>query len=273
MDNTEEEIGHRHDQAELFLSLFFAGIDFIIYISIITLFGCQFKNSFSHKIKLNLLIILDVILRIITLFTSSFTYSLQKEICITTFSTLQFILIINLLNQIYKDKNVSNSMDTGINNKFLCSILFCGFTIVLNFSKIISLVQYALAIISLIIFGYIVGSKNTLFLKGIFKKNPNFYGKNFTYNLPLFIGIYFFVHYVLKILGLFIDNPLYCSYMEMACDLFKEVGKYLTFVLVISVYYLYNKYVKDINFSFVNESSIQSTVNEQLPKEKEKLQE
>ena len=60
--------------------------------------------------------------------------------------------------------------------------------------------------------------------------------------------------------------------MEMACDIFKEVGKYLSFNLVISTFYLHNKYVKDEDFGFESDSQNQSKVNIQLPKEDENLQ-
>ena len=60
--------------------------------------------------------------------------------------------------------------------------------------------------------------------------------------------------------------------MEMACDIFKEVGKYLSFNLVISAFYLHNKYVNDEDFGYESDSQNQSKVNIQMPKEDENLQ-
>ena len=41
--------------------------------------------------------------------------------------------------------------------------------------------------------------------------------------------LYFVIHYFLKIIVFLVENLLYISYIEMASDLFKEVGKYLCF--------------------------------------------
>ena len=53
---------------------------------------------------------------------------------------------------------------------------------------------------------------------------------------------------------LFVENPLYCSYIEMACDVFKEVGKYLVFIFLICIYYLFNKYIKNEDYEITNET-------------------
>ena len=49
----EEEIIRKHDQADAFISLFFAAIDTIFYVIILTLFGWEFKNTFSPKQQLS----------------------------------------------------------------------------------------------------------------------------------------------------------------------------------------------------------------------------
>jgi len=53
---------------------------------------------------------------------------------------------------------------------------------------------------------------------------------------------------------LFAENPLYCSYIEMAYDVFKEVGKYLVFTFLICIYYLFNKYIKNEDYEIPNEA-------------------
>jgi hypothetical protein len=40
----DEEIEQNHNQAEAFISLFFAGLDAIAYIAIMILFGIEFKS-------------------------------------------------------------------------------------------------------------------------------------------------------------------------------------------------------------------------------------
>ena len=256
------EIIEKHDTAEAFISLFFAIIDMLTYMVILFIFGCEFnKKFFSHRQKLSLLIILDAILRILNLYINSFVYSLIKEILITMIVTLQFYLIILLLNQIFTDKNNESLLESlEIKYPFLTSVAFFMLAFILNFSKAISFFKYILAIFAILGYGYYIDIKIDLFLKNVEKKNPYFSGQRFTSNIPQFIIIYFLIYYVLKIFGLFIENKLYFSYMEMVCDIFKEVGKYLSFCLVISIYYLFNKYIKEEDYDFAN-SSNQGAVN------------
>ena len=255
------EIIEKHDTADSLISLFFALIDMVTYIVILFTFGCEFnKKFFSHRQKLSLLLILDAVLRIINLYITTFVYSVLKEIIITSIVTLQFHLMILLLNQIFTDKNNESLLESlEIKYPFLTSVAFYMFAFIYS-SKFISFFQYILAIFAILGYGYYVGVKIDLFLKNVEKKNPYFSGQRFTSNIPQFIIIYFLIYYVLKIFGLFIENKLYFSYMEMVCDIFKEVGKYLSFCLVISIYYLFNKYIKEEDYDFAN-SSNQGAVN------------
>lgn len=114
-----------------------------------------------------------------------------------------------------------------------------------NISKLFSLIQYFCAISAIILYRRYANTKIKLFFKSVKKKNPNFVSQNFTYNLSLYIQVYFIIYYLLKMLSLVIENKLYCSYMEMLYNIFKEVGKYLTFAITINLYFLFNKYIKE----------------------------
>ena len=257
-----KEIVQKHDTAESFLSLFFFFIDAIIYILMLYIFGCEIKKKFfAHRQKLSLLIILDALLRIIKIYITSFIYSLTKEILITFFVTLQFYLIISLLNEIFTDKNMESLLESlEIKKIYLASAFFFMFAIVINDAKV-SLVQYILAIIALLGYGYYLGSKIQIFLNIIEKKNnPNYIGRRFTSSVCSFIVIYLIMFYVLKIFRVLVENQLYCSYIEMGSDIFKEVGKYLSFAFIIAIYYLYNKYIKEEDYDRAN-SNIQGVVN------------
>ena len=251
----EEEIIRKHDQADAFISLFFAAIDTIFYVTILFLFGWEFKNTFSPKQQLSLLIMLDAIIRIINLYATSFKYSFSAELFTTCLATFQFYLIVNLLNLIITDKrNPNYSENSGIRNIniYVCIFFFSSF--VFNFSKIISLLQYICTIGAIILFAYYIDKQTILFLSGIEKKNPAVQGKNFFQNVSLFISVYYFLNYILKIMRLLVENPLYCSYIEMAYDVFKEAGKYLVFIFLISIYYLFNKYISNEDDEIPNET-------------------
>ena len=164
--------------------------------------------------------------------------------------------MILLLNQIFTDKNNENLLESlEIKDPFLTSVAFFMLAFILNISKIISFIKYIFAIIAILGYGYYISIKIDLFLINVDKKNPYYYGQIFASNMPQFIIIYFILYYIFKILILFIKNKLYISYMEMASDIFKEVGKYLSFCLVITTYYLFNKYIKEEDYHFANSSN------------------
>ena len=262
-----EEINQKHELAEILFSLFLASIDILLYLVIICLFGCNFtEKCISIRIKISLLIILDICFRIINLYLTSFTYSLNTEIIFTSFSTIQFLLILIILNKIFQDKNISVSDRGEIKFPVLTSILFFILSFKLKDFLLCSLIQYILAIFSILVYTYYIKGNINKFLSSVEKKNSNFETKIFIYNLPLFIMLYFVIHSFLKIIVFLVENLLYISYIEMASDLFKEVGKYLCFGMLIAIYYLYNKYIKeedydtdtDSNHGSVNISNISS---------------
>ena len=255
-----EEIVQKHDTAEAILSLFFAVIDAITYLLITYIFGCEIqKRFFEHRQKLSFLILLDALLRILKIYITSFIYSLIKEILITFLVTLQFYLIISLLNEIFTDKSMERLLDNlEIQDIYLTCAFFFMFAIVIDNTKI-SLVQYTLAIIALIGYGYYLSSKIQIFLNIIAKKNPDYIGRVFTSSVSSFIVVYLIIFYVCKIIRVLLENQLYCSYMEMGSDIFKEVGKYLSFALVISIYYLYIDYIKEDDY-YRASSNIQGIV-------------
>ena len=250
----EEEIMRNHNQADAFISLFFAGLDAVCYIIILTLFGCDFGNYNSPKQKLSILIVLDAVLRIINMFTDEYSKYFIKEIFFTSITTFQFYIIISCLNQILEKSNENNlDADLKIRNKSFLVIFFFGlvfsFKGILSFYKLISALQYICIIIGIYILSKYVGGKIEVYLANIVKKEPSFDGENFMNNMPFFISTYFMINYFIEIISLFIDHKLYSSYIIMLCKIFKEVGKYLVFLLLITSYHTFNKYIVEENFS------------------------
>lgn len=241
----EDEIIQKHNQAEILISLFFASVDIIGYLIILFKFGCGFKKACSLIQKLYALILLDGVLRIINLEITSFVYSFQKEILMSVFATIQFYLIISIISTIYEDKRNQNfsAGDMGIRDKplLVCCFFFCS--IVFVFSKLFSLVQYIGCLFAVCGFAFYMNKKTSLFLEGVMKKNQNFTRRYFIQNSIIFTAFYFILHFGVKIDSLFVENPLYCSYVQMGYDVLKEIGKYLAFTFVCSIYYLYNKYI------------------------------
>ena len=257
----EEEIIKKHNEADAFISLFFAGLDAVCYIIILTLFGFDFKGISSPKQKLSLLIVLDAVLRIINMYTDEFSKYFIKELFFTLFSTIQFNMILSILNQVFSNRgNEAYDSDLEIKNTLPLSIIF--FVLCFSFKgiifsyKYISLIQFFCIIIGIYILNRIIGGKLEMYLSNISKKDSSFTGENFINNMPFFISIYLIIDYCFEIISLMIENKLYASYMIMACKTFKEVGKYLVFLLVITVYLTFNKYLLEEDVGYSGNSEI-----------------
>ena len=170
-----EEIMQNHNQAEAFISLFFAGLDVITYIVILTLFGFEFKSLDSPKQKLTMFLLLDGILRIINMYTDSYMQSFVREMLFSLIVTLQFYLSISMLEQIFTDKSNESFLvnELQIKNKYLFSFLF--FCLVFSLkglmtSNFLSSIQYICILILISVFYKYIANKIDLFLTYISKK-------------------------------------------------------------------------------------------------------
>jgi len=241
-----EEIIDDHDKADTYVSLVLLFLDIIIYFVILFLFGCFNREFFSIKQNISFLIILDICIRIVNIFYTSFIYSIFKEILFSTFASYQFYLIITILNQIFKENTIGSPLEkVEIKYPFLSSIIFFIFAIIIDVHKIASLVQYGCAIATIIFYALHVKKRVELFLTHLEKKKSDYFAKNFLHNIIIFLALYYIIFFGMKILDVIIENNLYHSYLEIATDMFKELTKYFCFSMVIYFYYLDNKYLKE----------------------------
>ena len=248
-----EQIMENHNQAEAFISIFFAGLDVVTYLLIITLFGCEFKSIDSPRQKFSIFLILDAVIRIIKIYIDVYINTFIQEIVFSLVASIQFYLSISILNQIFTDKNNDHYLndELHIKNKFLFSFIF--FFLVFSLKGLISsysflsMIQYLCIIISISIFYKYISNKISLFVSNIERKNAQFKEREIIIYFPFFIFLSFIIYYALQLLGLLINNKLYESYMMMICIIFKEVGKYLVISLLITIFYSFNKYVKEPN--------------------------
>ena len=163
--------------------------------------------------------------------------SFVREMVFSLIVTIQFYLAISMLEQIFTDKSNESMLinELQIKNKILFSIIF--FCLVFSFKgllvsyHLLSSIQYICILISISVFYKYIANKIDLFLSNIDRKNGQFNGKNFINNLPFFVFLYLILHYIFRLCALMIDNKLYESYMIMVCSIFKEVGKYLKFII------------------------------------------
>ena len=257
----EEEIIKKHVQAEVFISVFFILIDLFNYIIYLYIFQCKYKNDFPQKKNLSSFIFFDLILRIFKIFVHTFIYSLDKEIISTTLISIQFYFIIYSFNEIFNDQTNYESSDNNLKIKYplLLTILFYLFAFDINFFKIVSFIKYIGAIICIKYFYNFLEKKINLFFSNIIQKSPKFKEYYINY-LPFLISIYFSLFYLMRIINLLIENKLYYSYLEMISKIFVEVGKYLIFLLLFMIYFIFNKY---LNNSIDNTKNITNIFREE----------
>ena len=261
-----EEIMENHNQAEAFISIFFAGLDIVIYLLIITLFGCEFRSIDSPKQKFSIFLLLDAFIRIIKIYIDVYINTFIQEIVFSLVASIQFYLSISILNQIFTDKNNDHYLndELHIKNKFLFSFIFFFLVFSLkglltNYS-FLSMIQYICILISISIFYKYISNKISLFMSNIERKNPQFKEREIIIYLPFFIFLSFIIYYALQLLGLLINNKLFESYLIMICIIFKEIGKYMDIILLISIFYSFNKYIKEQNPSL----SIKPVINNKV---------
>lgn len=257
----EEEIMRNHNQADSFIALFFAGLDVACYIIILFLFGFKFGSCNSPKQKLFLLLVLDAIVRIIDMYTNEFSKYFIKELFFTLVSTIQFIIIISSLNQMFREGNTEGSVesDAEIRNKYPLSFIFFVLTFsfkgIINSYKFISCLQYISSIICVFILSKYVSRKIETFMSDAEKKGSSLVKENFVNNMPFFISVYWIIRYLFELFSLFIENKLYISYNIMVCKVFKEVGKYLVILLLTIIYHSYYNIVGEGDYEYTQEKN------------------
>lgn len=246
----EDEIKENHNTANSLLSLFFLGLDAIIYIILFTLFNCDLKNLSSAKQRLYYILTLDGFMRLIGIYLDVYNINIVQETTFTLISTLQFYLSLSILDLVFSEPRNELYMENElrIKNKTLFSILF--FCFVYSFKGIsskyglLSTIQYICIFITITVIYKYLSNKIDIFLSNVEKKSSLFTTKNSIANIPFFIFLYLSINYILKLFSLMIDNKLYESYMSMICVIFKEVGKYLVILLLICIYNIFEKYIK-----------------------------
>ena len=239
------EIMEKHLKADATISLFFIGLDTLFYILILLLIGCGFRNFFSPKQMLSQVLLFDVLLRIFSLYFNKFEYELLNELVFSCFSTVQFFYLNTILKKMFKDDYYDGRESIEIKHPFLLSLAFLALTFTLKVPKMVSIIQYSIGIIAVMAYAYYIQSRVSLFINNLERKRFDVSCKNMSLNMTYLVALYFIIFQALKICTLFIEHKLYYSYMLMACDIFKEGGKFLLFGLMMILVNSFNKYIKD----------------------------
>ena len=145
----------------------------------------------------------------------------------------------------FKDDYYDGRESIEIKHPFLFSLAFLFLTFTFKVPKMVSIIQYSIGIIAVMAYAYYIQSRVSLFINNLERKRFDVSCKNMSLNMTYLVALYFIIFQALKICTLFIEHKLYYSYMLMACDIFKEGGKFLLFGLMMILVNSFNKYIKD----------------------------
>ena len=240
----EQQIDQKHKDAFIIVQYFFSGFNILSILFLLFLSKFNFKNY----IKLLCLMILDIILRFLKLTKYSVDKSLKLQILFSFISSIEFFLIISIINKVFKNANVYKKDRSKKCQRMILLTIIYGF-IIFPYNKFILKYEKYLFISNIIInlvFINLLNSYLKVKLKVFFKKIKEKEERNrFIFTildlLPNLISISFSLYYFGKFLYFYIENKLYISYLGAILITIKEIGKYLIYLFLGCLLYLFEK--------------------------------
>ena len=242
-----------YEKSDVILSIFFAFIDLVSILFFVLKIISENEKIIKLKTKLFKLFITDFILRL--LYTRKYTsWTLTKEIFMTFMNTIQFYLVLSfILIAIHykKESNLKKIYST-------CSIFFfitfsyeyifvlsskSDLTILLN--KLILLLQAIFTLLCIYRLSKFFKKKivNIVNILNILKGNNDKPDKlnQFILGSPRSCYCLFYFYYILKIIFIFIKNPIFVIYANILLNIVKEASKHFSFFICIAILYQLNK--------------------------------
>ena len=239
-----------YDNFSIMHSYCYIVLDFLSYIMIS--FILKSKNNTISLLKYNLYIILivDIIYRISFIKTYFLIASFSKELLLTLLSSCQFYLILSFLEDVCKKvdfyENLADfeKLYPFKKSTYFFFIIFSYENFSHGFTKTIFLIENLVILGGLFkIYGYLRNKvyEITFVLRNIKQKNECFFLLIEYQTVNPFIYLSFC--YILNIIGIFIERPLYLYYLNTLMIIIKEIGKYLIFPLFGLIVYTLKKYL------------------------------
>jgi len=236
-----------YEKSDVILSIFFAFIDLVSILFFVLKIISENEKVMKLKAKLFKLFVIDFILRL--LYTRKYTsWTLTKEIFMTFMNTVQFYLVLSFILIAMNSEEESNLIKN-------CPIFFLitfsyeyifdlssknNLTILLN--KIILLLQsiftlYCIYEISETLKDKVVNIVNILKDKDDKLDKLNL----FILGSPQSCYFLFYFYYILKMIFIFIKNPIFVIYANILLNIVKEASKLFSFFICIAILYQLNK--------------------------------
>ena len=239
-----------YEKSDVILSIFFAFIDLVSILFFVLKIISENEKVMRLKAKLFKLFVIDFILRL--LYTRKYTsWTLTKEIFMTFMSSVQFYLVLSFILISMNSKEESNK--TKIYST--CSLFFFltfsyEYMLVLSSnSNIIILLNKLILLLQSIYTLHCIYKLSEFFkdkvvdIVNILKGNNNKLEKLnlFILGSPQSCYFLFYFYYILKIIFIFIKNPIFVIYANILLNIVKEASKYFSFFICIAIIYQMNK--------------------------------
>ena len=258
-----DEIDFEKNQMEFFFSIFFLIINFIIYVVVLLYFGINIKIKIN--IYIILLIIVDIFLRLLNIVLYAKISALFKEIIVSIMTSYECIVVITFFYYFFTINTQIKANKLKIENEFSTLVVFFSFIFIYNtndsfYIKIIYAITYIINIIFLFLSYKYIFKNIKLFSSYIYYPEKSLFLSivdDILNNVPFLSTICYIIHYILKINVLLLEDRQFINYLEMIIIFVKEIGKYLTFILLIIMYYVYENYFpKNAQIKYQNKIEI-----------------
>ena len=232
-----------YEKSDVIINIFFGILDLILIVMSFLNLKAETGNILILNHKLIKLFLIDVIIRI--LYTRRYNdRSLIKEVFLNSMNSIQFYLIISFLSLSLK------TFTKSLTKRKIVQICAFFFLITFSYDKLalssysspnlfIILMNKTLSLIQFLSILYCLYK-----LYSGLKKNINNIGKDLMGNsqilnkiLKFILGsptscyILYTLYYLLKIIVIFVINPVFVIYINILINIIKETSKYFLFVI------------------------------------------
>ena len=239
-----------YEKSDVILSIFFAFIDLVSILFFVLKIISQNEKVIKLKAKLFKLFIIDFILRL--LYTRKYTsWTLTKEIFMTFMNTVQFYLVLSFILIAMHYKKESNLIKTYSACPIFFLITFSyeyifdlssksNLTILLN--KITLLLQSIFTLYCIYKLSEMFKDKVVNIVNNLKDKDDKLDKLNlFILGSPRSCYFLFYFYHILKMIFIFIKNPIFVIYANILLNIVKEASKHFSFFICIAILYQLNK--------------------------------
>ena len=244
---------NNYEKSDIIISLILGTLD-LVFIILFSIY-LEAKNEAVNHLKKKLLkiFIIDFISRLLYTKTKKYaSWAINKELLFSFMNCIQFYLIISFLSSaLGKPKKISH-----LKIFLLCIIFFFITFLYETFSFLASKILFQIRLDKLILI-----LQSTCILICIYKSYE--YLKKYIYEIANslkckdkeFGRVYLFIlgspqsclflstiYYVLKILFIFTNNPIYIIYSKIVLNIHKEAVKYFSFCICQCIFFQYRSY-------------------------------